>query len=291
MKNPKVSVIIPVYNGEKTLKLCLNSILNQTYDNYEVILVDNNSTDKTKEIIKEFQKKDKDIKYIFENQIGRGAARNTGEKEASGDIILMTDCDCIIPFDWINKMIEPIINNESEAVQGSQNFIPNSFWNKYMKEDNDKKIYNSKKEDIIIGKIDTSNFAISKEALKKIGFTKRKYVSGNDAALSIEFYRNGLRLRVLDTVFIDHFQINSFNKIIYKYFNRAKWTGIITKDHKTYLKNNNFLKETNQTLFSFIKLVPGLIKTLVNEGFGKMYFDLVTGISWRIGLVRSKIKK
>jgi len=56
MKNyPKVSVIIPVYNGEKTLARCLNSVLNQTHSNYEVIVVDNNSTDKTKEIINKFK--------------------------------------------------------------------------------------------------------------------------------------------------------------------------------------------------------------------------------------------
>ena len=52
MKNPKVSVTIPVYNGQRTLRHCLSSVLNQTYKNYEVIVVDNNSTDKTKEIIK-----------------------------------------------------------------------------------------------------------------------------------------------------------------------------------------------------------------------------------------------
>ena len=57
MKIPKISVIIPVYNGEKTLRQCLNSVLNQTYGNYEIIIVNNNSTDKTKEIIKEFQLK------------------------------------------------------------------------------------------------------------------------------------------------------------------------------------------------------------------------------------------
>ena len=62
LKDPKTSVIIPVYNGEKTLKQCLDSVLNQTYKNYEVIVVDNNSTDKTKEIIKDFQKKNEKVR-------------------------------------------------------------------------------------------------------------------------------------------------------------------------------------------------------------------------------------
>lgn len=83
MKNyPKVSVIIPVYNGEKTLARCLNSVLNQTHSNYEVIVVDNNSTDKTKEIINKFKEEDSKIRYAFEPYRSRGAARNKGIETA-----------------------------------------------------------------------------------------------------------------------------------------------------------------------------------------------------------------
>ena len=81
----EVSIIIPVYNGEKTLRQCLSSVLNQTHENYEVIVVDNNSTDRTEELIKEFQDKGRKMEYLFEPQRGRGAARNTGERTAKGN--------------------------------------------------------------------------------------------------------------------------------------------------------------------------------------------------------------
>ncbi len=101
MKNSKVSVIIPIHNSEKTIKQCLTSVLNQTYKNYETIVVDNNSTDNSKSIINSFQNKNKEIKYFFEKRIGRGFARNKGLKEAKGEIIIMTDSDCIVPQNCI----------------------------------------------------------------------------------------------------------------------------------------------------------------------------------------------
>ena len=64
-KKPKVSVIITSYNSEKFLKLAISSVQNQTYDNYELIIVDDGSTDKSKELILKFFRKDKRIKYFF----------------------------------------------------------------------------------------------------------------------------------------------------------------------------------------------------------------------------------
>jgi len=131
MENPKVSVIIPVYNGEKTLRQCLESVLNQTYNNYEVIIVDNNSTDKTKDIIQESCNKKNKVRYFFESKNSRGAARCRGEINSQGDIILMTDSDCIVPKNWIEEMIEPIVKNGQTAVQGVKKAVKINYWTKH----------------------------------------------------------------------------------------------------------------------------------------------------------------
>jgi len=152
----EVSIIIPVYNGEKTLRQCLNSVLNQTYENYEVIVVDNNSTDKTKDIIKEFQDKSRKMKYLFEPQRGRGAARNTGERTAKGNIVLMTDSDCIVPNDWIRHMIKPIINEGYDAVQGFESSATKDFWSRHQQlrsEEKFRNFANPKKIDLLKGSL------------------------------------------------------------------------------------------------------------------------------------------
>jgi glycosyltransferase involved in cell wall biosynthesis len=89
MKNPKVSVIIPVYNGEKFIKDSINSVLNQEYDNWECIVVDDGSTDGTASIIKEYEQ----IIYLHQGNAGVAAARNLGIKKASGEYLAFLDAD------------------------------------------------------------------------------------------------------------------------------------------------------------------------------------------------------
>ncbi len=288
MKNPKVSVIIPVYNGQRTLRLCLGSILDQTYKNYEVIVVDNNSTDNTKNIIKEFQTKNKIIKYAFEKEQKIGAARNTGEKLVKGSIVVMTDSDCIVYPDWIENIIEPIINKEYAAVQGFEENMNNNFWGKNIQKQNERRIRYLEKAKDAIGMIDTKNFAISMEVLKIIGFTDRKY-NGNDTDLSIRFQMQNLKLKFLSNIKVKHFNPFSCKDIMKRYFNRAAECAKISKDHKHYLKHTSFLKQTNQTVWTFCKFFPGLLKTLLIYGPGYTYFDFITGISWRAGLLYEKL--
>lgn len=284
MINPKVSIIIPVYNGEKTLEQCLTSILKQDYENYEIVVVDNNSTDKTKEIIKDFQSKNKEVKYLFEPTRARGAARNTGEKTASGEIILMTDSDCVVPEVWIKRMIKPILSEGYEAVQGFEENIPDDFWNRYRHIKFTERFEKIKMSEVI-GKIDTKNFAIKGDSLKKTGFTSRKYFSGNDAELSIRLAKNKLKIKFLSDIKVGHFHPSSLKEVFRKQIYRARWTAIITSDNIDFLKNTDFLRETNQTPWTFIKFFPGLIKTALLRGPKYAYYDLITGLSWRLGLL------
>lgn len=99
MTHLKVSVIIPAYNEEKYLGATLERLTNQTLAPYEIIVVDNNSSDRTVEIAKKFS-----VKIISEKRQGLSFARNKGFSEASGDIILRTDSDSTAPKDWIERV-------------------------------------------------------------------------------------------------------------------------------------------------------------------------------------------
>ena len=90
---PKVSVIIPVYNVEKYLGPCLDSILGQTLNNIEVICVDDGSTDRSLEILREYEKRDARVKVLTQPNTNAGAARNKGIQQAKGEYLSFLDSD------------------------------------------------------------------------------------------------------------------------------------------------------------------------------------------------------
>lgn len=93
MNSPKISVIIPCYNVEKYLRQCLDSVLNQTLQDIEIICIDDGSSDGTLELLKEFQKKDNRVKVITQKNAGAGAARNNGLRVATGEYLSFLDSD------------------------------------------------------------------------------------------------------------------------------------------------------------------------------------------------------
>lgn len=94
--NVKLSIIIPVFNTEKYIKECLDSILNIKVSNFEVIIIDDGSVDSSALIIKEFQKDFKNIFYFYQENSGQGAARNYGISVSNGEYIYFMDSDDII---------------------------------------------------------------------------------------------------------------------------------------------------------------------------------------------------
>lgn len=96
-----ISIIIPTYNRESTIKRSIDSILRQTYQDFEIIVVDDNSTDNTKKVVLDI--KDKRVKYIkHEYNLGANAARNTGVENARGDIVAFQDSD----DEWAENKLE-----------------------------------------------------------------------------------------------------------------------------------------------------------------------------------------
>ena len=102
----KVSVIVPVYNVENYLEECVNSILNQTYENLEIILVDDGSTDNCPQICDDWAKKDKRIKVIHKANGGVSSARNVGLDNATGEYIGFVDSDDYIDITMYEKMLK-----------------------------------------------------------------------------------------------------------------------------------------------------------------------------------------
>lgn len=114
--NPLISVIIPVYNTEKYLEACLNSIVNQTYRNLEIILIDDGSTDNSPNICDKFAETDSRIKVIHKKNEGVSKARNTGLLYATGDYFHFPDSDDYLEPDTYDYLLNLIDEHKCDAV-------------------------------------------------------------------------------------------------------------------------------------------------------------------------------
>ena len=116
MKNqkPLVSVIVPVYNVEKYLEECLDSIINQTLEDIEIICVNDGSTDNSLKILKKYAKKDNRIKIINQKNCGLGCARNSGLNQSQGDYIFFLDSDDYLNPNILEKLYPKALESHSE---------------------------------------------------------------------------------------------------------------------------------------------------------------------------------
>lgn len=114
--NQLISIIMPVYNAEKYLKRSIESIINQTYKDIEIILVNDGSTDGSLNICADYQKKDNRIKVINQKNSGVSAARNRGIDEATGNYIMFIDSDDYIEENMIEDMAGKITDNDIDLV-------------------------------------------------------------------------------------------------------------------------------------------------------------------------------
>ena len=135
MKKNSFSIIIPVYNSEKYLEACISSIINQNYQNFELILVDDGSTDNSASILKKYSKLDERVKTVYKENGGVSSARNTGIDTSKNDYIIFVDSDDILEkntLDYYNKLV-----NENIGVDFFQTKLEN-FETSIPKIDNDK---------------------------------------------------------------------------------------------------------------------------------------------------------
>ena len=116
----KISIIVPVYNTENQIRYCLDSILNQTYKNLEIIVVDDGTKDNAGIIAEEYSKKDDRIIVIHQENQGLSAARNAGLSVATGDYISFVDSDDVLKIDFYEYMIDVLKKEDyPEIVQAS----------------------------------------------------------------------------------------------------------------------------------------------------------------------------
>ncbi|MCL5771476.1 MAG: glycosyltransferase family 2 protein [Actinobacteria bacterium] len=179
-ENPLVTIVIPAFNEEKFVDKTLQSILIQDYKNFELIVVDNNSTDNTSKIAEDFG-----AKVIFEPSQGVGFARQKGFMEAKGKIIATTDADTILPSNWVSRIVEEFEKDKELVAFGglytlysgavtariAVSYLTYPFWllDKFFSHG---------------WSLPGANLAIRKDAFLKIGGFKTELKLGEDANIS-----------------------------------------------------------------------------------------------------------
>ena len=109
----KVSIIIPAHNEEEWIFGCIQSFLDQTYKNIEIIVINDNSTDNTETVVKKIN----NVKlYSFKEPLGEAMARSVGVRSSAGEIIVQTDADAVYPSDFVEKAVRFLEKNNGLIV-------------------------------------------------------------------------------------------------------------------------------------------------------------------------------
>lgn len=280
--NQTISVVIPVYNGERTIGQCLESVLRQNYENFEVIVVDNNSTDNTKEIVKKLQSQFNNLKYVFESQKSRGAARNAGINNTKGEIIAMTDSDCIVPKNWLYEITKEIREGKELIVMGFEKSTSNNFWAKNIQKTR-QEFLNKNKTKYVDG-LDTKNFAIKADLIKKIMFNP-EFKSIED----FEFFmriKNIARICFKPEIKVEHFHDSSLIDFVKTNMSRGFWTSRMYKKYKNTPDEKKF---KNVSFKNLLKVPFWVILIFFKESPRYAYFKIIQETSWKAGVIAEKL--
>lgn len=235
---PLVSVIVPVYNVEKFLCKCINSIINQSYKNLEIILINDGSTDNSTSICHEYKKKDCRIKLVEKVNGGLSEARNFGIDISNGAYLSFVDSDDYIHPQMIESMMSKIIEKDADIIVCGHTIVDiNGQIQSKVRDNNKTYLYNSAKAlNLILEDKNINSFAWDK-IYKKILFKNLRYPIGRTFEDTAFTYKLFQRAKV----------VIQLNKSYYYYVNRA---DSLTKDLSPKKKYHNFLAFYERYLFA-----------------------------------------
>ena len=121
----KISVIIPTYNEENVILECLRSLKEQTYPDFEVIVVDDGSSDKTLKLASSFDTKKYRLEILKQDHKGPGAARNLGASRARGEILVFVDADMTFDRRFLSRLVKPIVQGQAKGTFSKDELVSN----------------------------------------------------------------------------------------------------------------------------------------------------------------------
>lgn len=203
---PKVSVIVCAYNAERTLERCLQSLEKLNYPNYEVIIVNDGSTDRTREIAERHAS----MRLINQENQGLSAARNVGLRAATGEIIAYTDSDCMADPDWLTYLVARFLSSDFAAVGGPNLSPPEDCWIASCVAVSPGAPTHVLLDDEVAEHIPGCNMAFRRQALEAIGgFDPIFRAAGDDVDLCWRLQNKGYRIGFCPAAVVWHFRRNT----------------------------------------------------------------------------------
>lgn len=177
----KASIIIPTYNMENHIKQTIMSVLSQSEKNFELIIIDDHSTDHTKKLIKEI--KDKRLRYIYNSKnLGKSLSRNKGIALSKGKILFFTDADCIVTRNWLEEGLKVLKGENVVGVEGKIYYVSKEYKPTY----SDRVVQN-----ISGGEFMTANIAYKRDVLMNVGLFDPKFKRNQDRDLALKIKQFG----------------------------------------------------------------------------------------------------
>lgn len=224
-ENPLVTIVVPMYNVEKYIEKCINSLLNQTYQNIEIIIINDGTKDNSLAIAERKAKEDRRIKIISQPNQGLSAARNTGIDNASGDYICFVDSDDFIHTDYVKLLLECILENDVD-ISVCNFFYIDEQGNTWKRKEKEKKIYNNEEalKDIFSKEQNTEVMTWNKLYKiqlfrdNKIYFPVGRYHEDNFTTYKLYYYANKIAM-ISDELY---YYLQRNNSIMGQKFNKKR---------------------------------------------------------------------
>lgn len=224
--NKKISIILPAYNCENTIESAINSILSQTYENWELVIVNDGSTDMTTQVLSNYVENSKII-IINQENLGPSVARNVGIASISGEYVAFIDSDDYFDKNYLETMCRNMENNDLvicnyRCVGNNMNSRVTRIQNKiYYKKHFSKMIFKLKSKKLLNA---NWNKLYKKEIITKYNITfDKKYNNGEDIRFNYEYLKYINKVKIINDVLYNYFQntkgltASNNNKVIDRY--------------------------------------------------------------------------
>jgi len=268
---PYVTAIIPVYNEERHISQCLESLKNQTYKPIEIIIVDDSSNDKTCQIVKKFH-----VKLVKQNHKGPGPARNLGASQAHGKILVFVDADMTFDKNFIMDLIQPILEAKTIGTFSKNEMVSNKdnswsiCWNINRNVPKDRMLPLNYPNEAPVFR------AILKKEFDKVGGFDITGEYTDDWSLSKKL---GVKSTMAPSAFYYHANPSTLKEV----FKQARWIG------KNEFISGSLIRRLRSLIFYSppISLVIGVYKSLVNHKLSFIAFKLIYDTAIRISVIKS----